>query len=96
MDTGRYSFEQMSSDQIPTVKESDILKEYFSEVDDCLTSYKSSVYDFMNENQKQSYDNVMENENNVAAELVRRKISYGEFSTQENKYLDELKKNFKK
>lgn len=88
LDTGRFSFEQMTSSEIPTVQEANLLANYVREANVCLDAFAEIYRRHSTQQQFQAYSRRRTQAELLIAQLVRRQISWGDYASQANQQSD--------
>lgn len=86
--TNRYNFAQMSSADTPTPAEAAVWTQYVTETDTCIDAFIARIGPLMTPEQRTAFNSSRSEVATAAAQLARRQITWGEFSTRINQSID--------
>jgi hypothetical protein len=86
--TGKYSFTQMSDPRIPTPSEVAVGREYLTQTDHCYETFLNGILPLASPAQAQVFRTSYSESQALSAQLVRREISWGDYSTRANQMID--------
>lgn len=92
LSTGRFTFNQMSSNDVPTPSESSLILFYVTEVNFCTERFFSTVEAIMTPQQLANLRTQRAAFEALLAQLARRQISWGHYATRSNQILDNVER----
>jgi hypothetical protein len=92
--TGKFTFAQMASSDVPSQGEALVLSDYFTAAEGCWQPYKAVFMPMVSEQQRQISQQRRNDGDALNAQLVRRQISYGEWATRANQLTDAAQAKF--
>ena len=84
LQTGKYSFIQMSDPQTPTPVEAALLRDYITEVAPCIDAFFNTLLPLVSPVQAEAFRANRSEIDALNAQLVRRQMSWGDHATRAN------------
>ncbi len=91
--TGKYSFSQMSDGNVLTQTETGLMRDYVNQSDSCRDALFAGLAPMLTVSEMTKLQSIRNGIGSQSAQLVRRQISWGEYSTKVNQIQDDAKVN---
>ena len=91
----RFNFSQMTDANIPTPVEASLYSQYYQRFVECRASYLRSAQPYISAAKMQVLRGGTTEADSLVAELVRRKLTWGEFATRANQAAEQLDQQYR-